>query len=416
MEKFLIKNKESLIVLFRNLFFLCIILFFIEKSKLIPINIPFSGTFLVYFSMLLFFFLFVLMMKNYKKKDVVIVLIKILFFISLLLIAISNFVHFLNDQCVFFANILLIFSTMVILHDGQVDCNEKKIKNIFHIIIVVLLLLLSFALRFFNSGYLDGSDNYTAIAIKNIYENGIDFYKYSFISTQLMLIASKIFGYEISSLRIPSIIYSSITVLFAYLLARKINKKIGIITMILFAISPWSIVISRLTRDYSFDAMFSTIVAYFSFSLFKNKKIQFNKKIIIYIILSILITVFSKFINHRGQTLICLVIPAIFILYLLFKKRRSYLLLGVPVLIAFYYFNYTDFGKGIYFNKYYFDIFFNPQAGSPWQWFNANKISTFFLFLFFIAPLFNAIKKKKGTFNFFVFNFFLNTFGFCTKI
>ena len=52
---------------------------------------------------------------------------------------------------------------------------------------LILILILFLGLRLYSMDYIDGSDNYNDVAVKGLYENGHSFYKYSVITTQLML-------------------------------------------------------------------------------------------------------------------------------------------------------------------------------------------------------------------------------------
>ena len=287
---------------------------------------------------------------------------------------------------------------------------NTKIKKYREIFAVALLIILTVVIRFLSLDYLDASDNYNDIAYKNMYENGASFYRYSTISTYFTLFFIKHIGLSFLSLRAPSIIYSLVTVIFIYFIARRVNKHAAMISLFLFAVSPWSIVLSRVTRDYAFDCMVSSVAIFITVltikEIHKKNGAQFFINSMILTLTIFAIFLLTKF-NNRGQTLIIIISPAIGILfniyYLLQTKIKnksqfiliSSLIIGVGILL-FYHIDYTNFKKGFFFNKYYFQIFFTPWLKSPWQWFHGNNIpkSTALCFGFFLIPFFYTVYYK----------------------
>ncbi len=298
-------------------------------------------------------------------------------------------------------------------------------------VLFILLIILFLGVRLYSLDYIDGSDNYNDVAVKALYENGHSFYKYSIISTQLMLLSVKIFGFNFGALKLPFILYSLITIIFIYFIAKFINKKVALLSMLLFAVSPWSIILSKVTRDYSFDCMAGVIILYFSIYLYQKAKEGEIKKNIYCLtglfILTISVYILNSF-NGRIQTLIVIIFPfvtGIFILYgflknclkrnsksLTFLKKTYFLTILVAGAISIYFIKYFPFVRGYSFDKFYFDVFFNPLIESPWQWFHNNLISTLLIFSLFLIPLlFNFLKDKKNNIiNIFYSSFF---FGLC---
>jgi hypothetical protein len=298
------------------------------------------------------------------------------------------------------------------------------LKNIFKrqfspTYLTIILIVFSFTLRLLSLDYLDASDNYNDIAYKNIFENGGSCYNYSTISTYFTLFFIKYFGFNFFSLRMPSLIYSLITVIFVYFIARRINKHAAMISVFLFAVSPWSIVLSRVTRDYAFDCMLSSVLIFITVltikEIFRKTGLQLFINSIILTITILIIFLLTKF-NQRSQTLLVVISPLVGILfnvyYLLPKIVKgkwkviliSSLAVGVGVLF-FYYIDYANFKKGFLFNGYYFRIFFTPWLESPWQWFHGNNIvkSTALLFAFFLIPLIFKVLYEKKDINYFLF-------------
>jgi len=296
--------------------------------------------------------------------------------------------------------------------------NTTKIK-VSQALPVIILIVFSFTLRLLSLDYLDASDNYNDIAYKNIFENGGSCYTYSTISTYFTLFFIKYFGFNFFSLRLPSLIYSLITVIFVYFIARRINKNVAMISVFLFAVSPWSIILSRVTRDYAFDCMISSVVIFIAVLIIKEIHIKtwlqlFINSIILTITI-LIIFLLTKF-NHRSQTLLVVIFPLIGILfnvyYLLQKIIKdkwkviliSSLTVGVGFLF-FYYIDYSNFKKGFLFNEFYFRIFFTPWLKSPWQWFHGNNIvkSTALFFSFFLIPFIFKVLYEKKDINYFLF-------------
>ncbi len=291
----------------------------------------------------------------------------------------------------------------------------------------ILLVVLFLGLRLYSLDYIDGSDNYNDVAIKALYENGHSFYNYSIITTQLMLLSVKMFGFNFPALKLPFIFYSLITIIFIYFISKFINKKVALLSMFLFAISPWSIILSKVTRDYAFDCMIGSIVLYLGICIYqktKNKDIKKNFYNLLYLfLLFVSVYVLSK-LNIRPQMLLVLIFPfiiGIFIIYNLLKDylnrtlkplkflRASYFSILLFVMaVCFYFVKSSPFIKGYLFDRFYFDVFFNPLIGSPWQWFQDNVISILLVFSFFLLPiLFNFLNyKKKDLVNIFYSIFF----------
>jgi hypothetical protein len=272
------------------------------------------------------------------------------------------------------------------------------------------IIVLFLGLRFYSMDYIDGSDNYNDIAVKALYENGHSFYKYSVITTQLMLLSVKTFGFEIWALKLPFILYSLITIIFIYFIAKFIDKKVALLSILLFAISPWSIILSKVTRDYSFDCMVGAIILYLCLLLYQKSKDPGIKRglwgLFRLLALVILTYILSKF-NGRSQTLIVLVIPLVvggFMSYNFiqnnFKFKKFFKVVYFPAILflgifASYFVEYFPFARGYSFSRFYFDVFFNSLAESPWQWFHGNLIPGILVFAIFLFPLIAIFLKSE---------------------
>jgi len=71
-----------------------------------------------------------------------------------------------------------------------------------YIVGFLFIIIIFFITRLYQNNFINAGDNYNVIAIKNMYENGISYYKYSKISDFLMLNIVKIFGFNFFTIKI----------------------------------------------------------------------------------------------------------------------------------------------------------------------------------------------------------------------
>ena len=301
-------------------------------------------------------------------------------------------------------------------------------------VLLVILILCTLSLRLASLNYIDGSDNYNDVAYKNLYQNGESCYTYSTITSALTMLLVKTFGFHLYLLKIPSILYSLITIFFIYLTARRIDKIPAAFSIVLFAISPWSIVLSRVTRDYAFDCMIGAIVLYLVDTVVstQDKKDVKRRVYDIGLIILILAAIYIlAFINHRNQTLIIAVFPAVagLVLMIDFIKLKCksniafvlwVLVFGFACATFLYFVEYENFQKGFALNSYAFKIFFDPRVKSPWQWFWGFNFPGFWIvwFIFYLIPIFYVLKFEKIYINNFLLyyaSFFMGLFIFIFK-
>lgn len=137
---------------------------------------------------------------------------------------------------------------------------------------------------------------------------------------------TSVFGLSEISLRMPSIIFSLITIYFVYLTVKQIkNEKTGLWAAMLTAINPLLIYYSQETRMYSLATMFLIINLYFFIKIIKNKKI-IKKEIVLFNIFS-----FLSFTTFYGSIFLL----ASFGFYFLIKKKFKLLFLtSIGTIIA----------------------------------------------------------------------------------
>ena len=277
--------------------------------------------------------------------------------------------------------------------------------------VFALLILLSLFLRIASLDYIDADDNYEEAAYKNLYQNGTSCYKYSLITTKITLFLIEQLGFSMPVLRLPSILYSMLTVIFIYILVRRFGRIPALISILLFAISPWSIALSRVTRDYAFDCMMTAIILYLLIAIMNRKE---NKRTQDYIFdlfayTSIIIIVYLlTILNGRAQTKIVILFPMVAIAMAVYelsrqniknKKLLIFLWSSLVVIggILIYFSEHRNFASGFTFHEIFFHMFFTPTVKSPWQWFHNVKLPGFAIlyFLLFLFPLYIGLKKEK---------------------
>lgn len=161
-------------------------------------------------------------------------------------------------------------------------------------ILIFLIIILSLFLRLYNidsvppSASLDeASIGYNAYSILN---TGRDEYGYKFpillrayddyrpaLYVYIVVPFIKIFGLNVFSVRLPSVLFSIGTIFLTYLLVKnifikiKFKEKLGLLSALLLGISPWSIYISRLGHEVN-SSIFFIILGIFLFTYFVVRK------------------------------------------------------------------------------------------------------------------------------------------------
>ncbi len=194
-------------------------------------------------------------------------------------------------------------------------------------IILLLILMLAIFLRFWQLGetpqgfYCDEAAlGYNAYSIM---ENGKDEFGKSWpvlfrsfgdfktpIYIYLLVPIYKIFGMSVWSTRLLSALMGVMGIWFSFWLVKNLSKKInlGLITALLLAISPWSIIFSRTSYETNVAFTF-LIIALWSFYKFKE-----NKK---WLILTAIMAALS-FLTYHSERLI---VPLLFLILFIKEKK-----------------------------------------------------------------------------------------------
>ena len=280
--------------------------------------------------------------------------------------------------------------------------------------VLILIFSLFFITRLYENNFINGSDNFNVLGVKNMYENGVSFYKYSPITDFFMLQIVKIFGFSLFTIKIPFIFYSFVTLIFIYLIGQLSSKNLALLSSFLYVISPWAIIQSRVTRDYSFDLMVGSIVLYLCLIIYKKMSVTYTIKSYAkyFIIFSLIpLTIILLYEYNRSQTLtvgIYALLTSIFIIECIFKGRINnkqflnpiyWISISSILLLVLYSIERFPFEFGFKEPDFiFFNIFFNPLINSPWQWFHDINLEPIFLFALFILGIFsfgpNQLNKK----------------------
>ena len=119
------------------------------------------------------------------------------------------------------------------------------------------LLLVALLLRVFNLGSVfPAVDEYYHLiaarqlvqggALGTVYERGL------WLVTIPISAAFRIFGFHLWAARLTGVLFNSLAIVPLYLLTRRINRPIAVLSGMIYAVSPWIITFARVAREYAF--------------------------------------------------------------------------------------------------------------------------------------------------------------------
>lgn len=116
-----------------------------------------------------------------------------------------------------------------------------------------------------------GRDQYGSFLPVTFKANG-DYRPGLFIYSTVPFIA--IFGLEPAAVRLPAVFFSTLTVIFIYLLACQLfnNSKIGLLSAFMFTISPWSIQFARMSHETNLATLLILISLYFYIRFLRSQR------------------------------------------------------------------------------------------------------------------------------------------------
>ena len=110
----------------------------------------------------------------------------------------------------------------------------------------------------------------------------------------VLLFWTRVFGFSEVILRLPSVLFTLLSMVVTYFIGRDFfSKKIGLISALLFAVSPLSIYYSQEARMYALAVLFASLSFYFFLHL---KNGDFSNKFIFGFLLSVISGMYSDYI------------------------------------------------------------------------------------------------------------------------
>jgi hypothetical protein len=149
-----------------------------------------------------------------------------------------------------------------------VSASGQQQKPSVEIAVIALFIFLAFLLRAFNLENLyPYADEYIhLLAAKALLAGaslGAVYERSLFIVTLPVVVSYSLFGESLWAARLPGVIFSALGIIPLYLITRKINRQVAILSCLLFATSPYVIAFSRNVREYAYTPFYFYWVVYF---------------------------------------------------------------------------------------------------------------------------------------------------------
>jgi hypothetical protein len=84
------------------------------------------------------------------------------------------------------------------------------------------------------------------VALSSVYQRGL------WLVTLPVALSLRVFGYQLWAARLTGVLFNVLAILPLYLVTRKINRPIAVISALLYATSPWIITFARIAREYAY--------------------------------------------------------------------------------------------------------------------------------------------------------------------
>lgn len=289
--------------------------------------------------------------------------------------------------------------------------NVKKIKSY---LILVLILLFALALRLYHIDFQSLWNDELSSIMRSDFDNlalilkdwdeyghppGLYFFYFFWI---------KLFSNSELSIRIPSVIAGVLSVLFIYLLAKKIySQKEAIISAIFTTILWCPIYFSQEARQYTFLILFSIIVSYLLLFIINRLKNN-NYSNLRYYILYTLSAIFLSYMHYFGLLLVAIQLCYMLIIFSTKTKKIIHILILYSIIFIAYVpwlstlIFYSNYDAVPHIPKpspidavYFFEFLFN--------WSELLTKFIFFLYLYFFIYVIYYVFKNKLYGNYFTF-------------
>ncbi len=141
-----------------------------------------------------------------------------------------------------------------------------------------------------------------------------------------------IFGISPMAVRFPSLIFSSLTIIFIYKIGQRyLNKTIAIMASILFVFSNYQILYAHQSRVYALLAMLATISMYY-YLKFTEDKVLKNKDLVIFVIAATLVI----YAHYFGFFILFVQVLHLLLNRALFVKHWKQILMATAMIIILY--------------------------------------------------------------------------------
>lgn len=311
-------------------------------------------------------------------------------------------------------------------------------------VILILIFMTGLFLRTYNLDNLEPyADEYPQLIYAKaladtgkkevFYDDQVQEYNRFNFLTYVIFIFFKIFGQNIIIGRLPGAIFSALTIIAIYFFTRRINKNIGLLSSLFFAVSPWAIAVARNVREYAvipfFFVLFSIYLCWFDkkISIYLEDRHKLSKRDYIYSSIFFLPLVYA-FIDLQSTFKLIALIYFSFALYTLIKVFASqnvnkkfkigaaitFIVLFILGVLLINYLDVTFIETASEGDTYWLDLFLN---NSRTQWFYNTNLYLVYLVLsiglFFVIYSLQKMKFEKTlvlfsffiTFYFFIFHF-----------
>jgi hypothetical protein len=218
----------------------------------------------------------------------------------------------------FLRRILKLFEGKILSKDNStLDSDTLLSKKDMYICVGIIMVSLLVRFLFLNNLYPTTDEYLHLVEAKNriipaadLYNDG-DYTRAYFI-TWIIEKLFTYFGMSVSIARLPGVVISCLTVILSYVLLRKENKTLAVFTALLFALSPWVIMLSRTIREYIYFLPLFVVLGIYLYG--EIKKLLEKKYKIINLFVDILIfgllSYYSFFIDPLSTAKFFLIIYA----------------------------------------------------------------------------------------------------------
>lgn len=212
------------------------------------------------------------------------------------------------------------------------------------------LVVLTLLLRVFNlaSVFPAIDEYYHLIAARQIVQGlplSAVYQRSLWIVTLPVSLALRVFGHQLWAARLVGVVFNILAIFPLYLLTRKINRPIAVLSSLLYATSPWIIAFARVVREYAYYPFYFYWIIYWmvlfieevptNFILLRDWKVLLRPKMGVLALGLILPPVYALYIDPLSTFRIILIAYIVFGIFVLLKfDWRDRINLFVLVLVS----------------------------------------------------------------------------------